>query len=98
METCSVLTRLPGDARVEPEEAARLLDRGFEVPVVLSEAGAREAPHRLARSGVFGGAAWDGLVALAALEHGATLATRDTRALATYDALGITTEVLRDPA
>lgn len=38
--------------------------------------------------GVAGGAVYDALVGLAAVEHGATLATRDGRAAATYEAVG----------
>jgi hypothetical protein len=36
-----------------------------------------------------GGAVYDGLVALAAMEHGVALATRGARARGTYDALGV---------
>jgi predicted nucleic acid-binding protein len=39
--------------------------------------------------GVAGGAVYDGLVALAAKEHGLALATRDARARGTYDAVGV---------
>jgi len=43
-----------------------------------------------------GDATYDGLVALAAREHGAILVTRDARARSTYEALGVGTEVLVD--
>lgn len=39
--------------------------------------------------GIAGGAAHDALVALAAAEHATELATRDARAKATYDAVGV---------
>ncbi len=94
VETYSVLTRLAGDARVAPEEAARLLDAGFGPPFVLHPQTTVELPARLARIGVFGGAVYDALVALAALENDAVLATRDARALATYNALGVQTQVV----
>jgi predicted nucleic acid-binding protein len=42
----------------------------------------------LSRHGIGGGAVYDALVALAAVEHGADLATRDVRAKATYEAIG----------
>jgi toxin FitB len=45
--------------------------------------------HTLSRIGIAGGAVYDGLVALAAKEHGATLATRDARARGGYDAVGV---------
>ena len=51
---------------------------------------------RLAGLGISGGATYDGLVALAALEHDAVLATRDARALATYDAIGVIVELIED--
>jgi predicted nucleic acid-binding protein len=41
------------------------------------------------RLGIAGGAVYDALVALAAKEHGAALATRDARARGTYDAVGV---------
>jgi predicted nucleic acid-binding protein len=37
---------------------------------------------------IAGGAVYDALVALAAAEHGADLATRDARAKDTYDRVG----------
>jgi len=43
----------------------------------------------LSRIGIAGGAVYDGLVALAAREHGMSLATRDARARGTYDAVGV---------
>lgn len=88
VETYSVLTRLPGDARLEPSDAARLLDSGFAPPLLLSSAQARRLPGTLSRFGIAGGAVYDALVALAASEHGAPLATRDARARNTYDAVG----------
>jgi toxin FitB len=88
-ETYSVLTRLPGDARLSAEDAARLLDARFTSPLTLSAPAAREVHGTLSRLGIAGGAVYDGLVALAAKEHGALLATRDARARGTYDAVGV---------
>jgi predicted nucleic acid-binding protein len=88
-ETYSVLTRLPGDARLSAEDAARLLDARFTTPLTLSGAAAREVHVTLSGLGVAGGAVYDGLVALAAKEHGLALATRDARARGTYDAVGV---------
>jgi toxin FitB len=51
---------------------------------------ARKLPDTLSRLGIAGGAVYDALVALAAKEHGAALATRDARARGTYDAVGVT--------
>jgi toxin FitB len=56
---------------------------------VLSSARTRALPDTLARLGIAGAAVYDALVALAAREHGAALATRDARARGTYDAVGV---------
>lgn len=88
-ETYAVLTRLPGDARLVPADAARLLHERFEPVAVPHATSARSAPDVLARSGVAGGATYDGLVALAALSAGLPLVSRDRRALSTYRLLGV---------
>jgi predicted nucleic acid-binding protein len=88
-ETYSVLTRLPGDSRLAADDAARLLDARFAVPLVLSAEQARTVHVTLSRIQIAGGAVYDALVALAAKENGAPLATRDARARGTYDAVGV---------
>ncbi|WP_131744761.1 type II toxin-antitoxin system VapC family toxin [Frankia sp. Cppng1_Ct_nod] len=88
-ETYSVLTRLPGDARLAPADAARLLDARFSAPLVLGSSRTCKLPDTLSRLGIAGGAVYDALVALAAKEHGAALATRDARARGTYDTVGV---------
>lgn len=88
-ETYSVLTRLPGDARIAPADAARLLKARFAAPLTLSPAGARKVPETLSRLGLAGGTVYDALVALAAKEHKMPLASRDARARGTYDAIGV---------
>ena len=56
-----------------------------------------EQIHReLALLGVSGGATCDGLVALAARDHGAVLATRDARARSTSEAIEVHVELLTD--
>lgn len=87
-ETYSVLTRLPGDLRLSPTDAARLLGERFVEPLVLGTDVAGRLPGVLSRLGIAGGAVYDALVALAAVEHGAELATRDIRAKATYETVG----------
>jgi hypothetical protein len=52
-------------------------------------------PEVLSRFGIAGGAVYDALVALAAVERRATLATRDVRAEATYDMIGARTVIAR---
>lgn len=87
-ETYSVLTRLPGDLRLAPADAARLIAERFAEPLILGAKVAKRLPDVLSRLGIAGGAVYDALVALAALEHGASLATRDVRAKATYELVG----------
>lgn len=88
VETYSVLTRLPGDLRLAPIDAVRLLGERFVAPLLLGPDVAGRLPAVLGRLGIAGGAAYDALVALAAVEHGALLATRDGRAKATYETVG----------
>lgn len=94
IETYSVLTRLPGDARVLPADAIAVLDASFGDPLTLHVLEAQSAHRRLAECGIAGGAVYDGLVALAAHAHEMPLATRDARARATYEALGVTVELV----
>jgi predicted nucleic acid-binding protein len=88
VETYSVLTRLPGDLRVAPADAARLLRARFVTHLHLRPKTAARLPETLGELGIAGGAVYDALVALAAVEHDAELATRDARATATYEAIG----------
>jgi len=87
-ETYSVLTRLPGDLRLAPADAARLIAERFADPLILGPRVAKRLPDVLSGLGIAGGAVYDALVALAALEHGASIATRDVRAKATYELVG----------
>ncbi len=87
-ETYSVLTRLPGDLRLAPADAARLLGERFAEPLVLGSEISVRLPDVLGRLRIAGGAVYDALVALAAAEHGAELATRDARAKTTYQTVG----------
>lgn len=87
-ETYSVLTRLPGDVRLAPPDAARLLGERFGPPLQLDPDAFARLPQTLSGLGVAGGAVYDALVGLAAAEHDAELATRDARAKATYEAVG----------
>jgi toxin FitB len=88
-ETYSVLTRLPGDLRLTPADAAHLMNERLAAPLVLSSDSSSRLPHLLGRLAIAGGAVYDALVALAAAEHEAELATRDARARTTYEAVGV---------
>ena len=84
-----MLTRLPGDLRVAPADVARLLTERFAQPLLLGPEVAGRLSGVLSQLGISGGAVYDALVALAAAEHGAELATRDARARATYETVGV---------
>lgn len=87
-ESYSVITRLPTDLRVTPAEAACLLTDQFAAPLLLDAETSRRLPEELAELEIFGGAVYDAMVGLAAVNHDATLATRDARAKATYEKVG----------
>jgi predicted nucleic acid-binding protein len=93
-ETYAVLTRLPGDARVDPVDAARLLVARFGPPVALPSRSSAALVSRLAGLGISGGATYDALIAATVDHVGGTLLTRDRRALATYRLLGTSIEFL----
>lgn len=95
-ETYSVLTRLPGDLRVAPADAARLLRARFAAHLQLKPKTAARLPELLGERGIAGGAVYDALVALAAVEHDAQLATRDARASTTYEACGARVVIVGD--
>jgi predicted nucleic acid-binding protein len=95
LEAYSVLTRLPPPRRAEVSAAAAVLQARLPMTHVTLDAGAyAAAPGRMAAGGVSGGAAYDGLIALTALEHGLELVSRDTRAVRTYRALGVSFRLL----
>jgi predicted nucleic acid-binding protein len=88
-ETYSVLTRLPPPHSTEAGTAATALaERLPSEHVTLPASHHAGAPERLAAAGVSGGATYDGLIALTALEHDLELLSRDHRAARTYRALG----------
>lgn len=90
IETFSVLTRLPPPHRAPPAVVWQFLSARFpDAALTLSG----EAHHALiasaAQDRTAGGAIYDALIGATALAHGATLLTRDHRAKATYDRLGV---------
>ena len=92
VETYSLLTRLPRAVRSEPGDVARVLGTRFARPLLLKPTTAQRLPEILAGLGVCGSAVYDALVALAAVENGCVLASRDGRARTTYELLGATVE------
>jgi len=95
LETYSVLTRLPGDARVSPPDAAVLISSTFGSTEHLPVAAADDLIADLAASEVAGGAVYDALIGLTARAAGRVLLTRDVRASATYSRLNIAHEFIR---
>ena len=89
LETYSVLTRLPSGLAVAPTVAAKVLTCRFnQPPLQVDDAERERVLQTLSGAGVFGGASYEGLVALEARAHGRTLLTLDERAQATYRRLG----------
>jgi toxin FitB len=88
-ETYSVLTRLPGDLRRSPADAARLIAHDFPETAFLGPSEAAALGAELARLGISGGSVYDALVAAAARHHGHPLLTRDLRAWPTYAVMGV---------
>jgi predicted nucleic acid-binding protein len=93
-ETFSVLTRLPPPLRRSPRAVHELLRRNFPASRFLGAQATEHLFHRLVPLGIAGGAVYDALVAAVAAEHQIALATRDSRAVETYRALGVKLEVI----
>jgi toxin FitB len=89
-ETYSVLTRLPGERRRSSADALRILANNFPASAFLGEAGASDLGPELARLGISGGSVYDALIGAAARQHDRPLLSRDRRARAIYEALGVT--------
>lgn len=93
-ETYSVLTRLPGRARVAPEVAWSAIAAAFPDRCWLSPSLNERLLQRLAAEGIEGGMVYDALVGEAARVAGRTLLTRDLRALRVYDLLSVRYDVI----
>ena len=89
IESYSVLTRLPGDARLRPVDAAELLSVRFGTPIELPPDAGSALVQRFAELSIAGGAVYDALIGITATHVGGTLLTRDRRAAATYGLLGV---------
>jgi predicted nucleic acid-binding protein len=89
-EFVSVLSRLPEPHRVEPRLLIDWLNAVFgEPPLVLNATETKTAIETLVANGVFGGAMYDGLIAITARTHRATLLSLDERAMRTYQRLDV---------
>lgn len=96
LEAYSVLTRLPDPFRAEPGTVVEFLRRTFPANrLVLADARHQQLPCLLADLGIAGGAVYDALIALTALDSRAELLTLDRRALATYERCAAPSRLLR---
>jgi predicted nucleic acid-binding protein len=94
-ETYSVLTRVPPPLRLDAGTAARIVGARLPRKVVTLDADRHaSAPERLAAAQISGGATYDGLIALTALDHDLVLLSRDHRAARAYSALGVRFQLL----
>lgn len=98
LESFSVLTRLPGDARLLPPDAAALLDDRFGSVLVPPDDVHLGLVAELALRGIAGGAVYDALIAVTARAAGATLLSRDRRALSTYERMQASVEIVDERA
>lgn len=90
IETYSVLTRLPAPSRPEASTVVTVLAKRLPSRYLTLDAGScAKTTGLLAAAGVSGGATYDGLIALTALEHDLELLSRDRRAARSYRALGV---------
>jgi predicted nucleic acid-binding protein len=90
IEAFSVLTRLPAPHRSPPEVVATFLDEQFpQAPLSLPGAAVRSLLHAAVVARISGGAIYDALIAETVKRAGATLLTRDRRAVFTYERLAV---------
>jgi predicted nucleic acid-binding protein len=96
IETYSVLTRLPAPHRVDARTAATVLAKRLTTTYATLDASSyTTAPSTLAGARISGGATYDGLIALTALEHDLELITRDKRAERIYRTLNVPYQLLQ---
>ena len=95
VESYSVLTRFPPPHRTSPATATSFLETRFaEPPLGLPPDDYRRLVADAARNGVAGGAIYDALIAWTAKRAGATLLTRDRRAVRVYTSVGVRFELV----
>jgi predicted nucleic acid-binding protein len=95
IETYSVLTRLPAPHRAPADLVAGFLSERFPATLLtLSASAYRDLVGSAVTAGLIGGAVYDALIAETAKRAGALLLTRDRRALATYERIGVRYELV----
>jgi predicted nucleic acid-binding protein len=95
IETYSVLTRLPPPHRAAaPLVESYLAERFPGAPLTLPGHAHRALLSAAASAGLAGGAIYDALIAATARHAAALLLTRDRRAVATYERIGVRYELV----
>jgi predicted nucleic acid-binding protein len=95
VETYSVLTRLPPPHRAPSAIVTAFLAQRFhQAPLTLAPRAWLRFLDVVAGLGITGGAAYDALVAETARRAGATLLTRDRRAITVYEKIGVAYELV----
>lgn len=95
IETFSVITRLPAPHRAPGGLVAEFLRQRFRSPLLtLPPKSHLRLVEQAAAAGLAGGAIYDALIAATASHAGATLLSRDRRAAATYEVLGVDYELV----
>jgi len=91
----SVLTRLPPPHRAPSDIFTAFLAQRFpDTPLMLAPRAWLRLLDQAAEPGVTGGAVYDALVAATVRHSGATLLTRDRRAIAVYGKMGVAYELV----
>ena len=89
VETLSVLTRLPPPHRASAGVVSEFLGSRFPEPLLtLSEEGFRALLREAPAAEITGGSIYDALIAVTVRQAGATLLTRDLRAVGVYERMG----------
>ena len=95
LEAFSVLTRLPAPHRAAAGDIAAFLRDEFRDPwLILGGAELAATVDRLVSLGITGGATYDAVIGMTVKNAGATLLTRDRRALKVYERLGVEFEFI----
>jgi predicted nucleic acid-binding protein len=95
VETYSVLTRLPPPHRAAPDIVMAFLAQRFrQTPLTLEPRAWLRLLDKAVELGVTGGAVYDALIAATVRQAGATLFTRDRRATAVYEKMGVAYELV----
>lgn len=93
-ETYSTLTRLPIEYRLDPKTAGDLVERNFPLRCNIKPGSEMALMREFAAAGVAGGAIYDALVGASTRVEKRLLLSLDRRAVRTYQAIGVTFELI----